>query len=167
MGKYTLTLNYLIKNNIPIWTFEDEVASYFDEYFTQNKWNYLKHLFETKFLYYEIGNETPELWNHYIYTSFLERIEPYKQNLKILTKALEENALNEYSNTTTNALQNSILPYSATNAVGNVSDTQSSQQNSTGYNQSPINIFDNFYQKFKDLDDLFVDGFKHNFMEVF
>lgn len=168
MGKYTVTLNYLLKNNLPVWTFEDVVAAYFDDtYFTAEKWESLKKLFELKYLYEEIGNETIELWNHYVELTFVENIHTYIKNLKVLAEMEKLNPMQDYGEQVDQHVDNAVLPYSTTGITGNVSDWQESQQNRSGHNVSGIDMFENYYQKIRDLDDEFIDKFRINFMGVY
>lgn len=167
MGKYTVTLNYLLKNNYNIWNFEDVVESYFDDNFTAEKWESLKTLFEQKYLYYEIGNETIEIWQHYLKTNFMERIHTYKNMLALLVKLNEQDPMCEYSNSETQHVDNAILPYSSNGVLGNVSDMQNATRQSSGRNISAIDLFDNYARKIRDLDDEFIAGFAKNFMEVY
>ena len=167
MGKYTVTLNYLLKNNIPIWTFEEKVATYFDEYFTQDKWNYLKALFELKYLFEEIGNETIELWQHYLELSFTERIHTYKKLLATYSNMEGIDPFSEYESNEQYEGSNADLPYSNTGTLGNLSNIQKYNRTGQGRNTSAIDIYDNYARKIRDLDDEFVDGFRHNFMEVY
>lgn len=168
MAKYTVTLKTLIDENIPFWTFEEIVASYYDEYFTAEKWQSLKQLFNVKYMYNEIGQETVELFSHYLMRSFMERIETYKKMLSVVTNELQGEMLNNGEIKQDNFVINEDLPFTELDNYTHA--TSKSTQNNTGTsrtNQTKADLFENFYKKYRDIDDEFLEGFYNCFMLIY
>ena len=168
MAKYTVTLKTLIDNNIPFWTFEELVASYYDEYFTAEKWQSLKQLFNVKYMYNEIGQETVELFSHYLMRSFIERIRTYKKMLSVLANELQGEMLNNGEINQDNFVINEDLPFTELDTYTHASSKSTQNNKGTSRtNQSKIDLFENFYKKYRDLDDEFLDGFYNCFMLIY
>lgn len=168
MAKYTVTLKTLIDNNISFWTFEDLVATYYDEYFTSAKWESLKQLFNVKYMYNEIGQETVELFSHYLMRSFMERIHTYKKMLFVLNTEMEGKMLNNNENEQENFVINEDLPFTELDEYTHATSKSTQKNKGTSrVNQTKADLFDNFYKKYRDLDDEFLDGFYSCFMMIY
>lgn len=168
--KYTITLNYMIQNQITIWTTDFEtnvVATYFDTTFTAEKWTALKSLFNKKYLYREIGFETPDLFRYWIELTFEEEILNYKQKLK----AYNLMTSNPYSNNQTDVTEQTDfedLPMTPLDTSTHLStrSTRKSQGKSRS-NLTEIEMFDDFSKKVRDLDDEFIEKFNNCFMLIY
>lgn len=167
MAKYTTELNFLITNNIPYWTFEEDVIDYLDEYFTLDKWEEIKKLFDLKYYYCEIGQETPEMFSHYLKLSFIERINTFKKLLKINEDELNGNMLDDSHAESSATMINEVLPDTELDTFTHANEKMKQVNAGTGRSAQKIDLFENYYRKLRDLEDEFVEGFRDCFMMIY
>lgn len=170
MSKYTITLKYLIDNSYDIWGSEFEstvVSSYYDTLFTADKWASLKSLFNRKYYYREIGFEVPELFTDYLQLTFVEMIDLYKSRLK----AYSQLDTNPYSNAETEISEENDfedLPMTPLDTSTHLSTRNKRTSSGKARNNvSQIEMYNEYSQKIRDLDDDFVDYFNDCFMLIY
>lgn len=170
MPKYTITLKYMIDNNIPIWTTEFEtnvVAPKYDTLFTASKWSYLKTLFNKKYYFREIGFEVPELFRHYIELGFMEYIDLYKARLKAFSQ-LSDNPLSNTETDITEETDFEDLPMTALDSNEHLSTrTNRKSKGKARNNATEISLYDEYSRLIHDLDDDFIDQFNDCFMLIY
>lgn len=143
------------------------MSSYYNDVFTSDVWNKLKSLFNFKYLYREIGFETPEMWRHYIELEFIENIESYIARLT----AYKNLSSDIYNNAETNIEEETDfedLPMTPLDTSTHLSTRTGRKSKGTARNNiTEIEIFDKYSKLIRDLDEEFVEYFNKCFMLIY
>ena len=160
----------MIQHEIPIWTTEFEtnfVMPEFDSLFTADKWNYLKILFNKKYLYREIGFETPEMFRHYLELGFMEYIGLYKKRLKAFSY-VSDNPLSNAETQINEETDFEDLPMTPLDSSNHLSTRTNRKSNGKARNDATeISLMDEYSRLIHDLDDDFIDQFNDCFMLIY
>lgn len=172
MSKYTMTLEEMVDLGIPIFNEDIEtiVTGYLetgtDAYFTSEYWTNFKNKFYRKYKYKEIGFETEEMFYDYFIQVFEENIDEFKKfwhNYSITDITSNNNI------TKTNSLTTKNLPFTELDELDQSASykEKASETQSGMVGVSQLEQLNNYVEKLKDLDNMFLDKFKVLFMNIY